>query len=150
MEQQPSQESVAAAATEQKPDDAQKKENTISNLPLLFANGYPTSLEKITEAQLNKFIPFMVQCSLGNVQPSTPPPTTDPESVAAEGEADTPVQSTTPPWWPEDIPFTLPLVQPETIAQVRYKRCRADLRFEVILINFLIFFLSCRPIGYAN
>lgn len=98
-------------AGEAKPEDAQKKENTISNLPLLFANGYPTSLEKITEAQLNKFIPFMVQCSLGNVQ--TPHP--DPNTAAAEQEP--PVQ-VTPPWWPEDIPYSIPLVQPEAMATV--------------------------------
>lgn len=103
---------MEATATEQKqqPEDGQKKENTTSNLPLLFANGYPTSLEKITEAQLAKFIPFMVQCSLGNVQQNQGIPS------AEDNEAD--ASQTTPTWWPEDIPFVLPLVQPATIKQV--------------------------------
>lgn len=106
---------AAAPAEPSKPEDVQKRENTISNLPLLFANGYPTSLEKITEAQLLKFIPFMVQCSLGNVQPTEP-------NAGEEGEASTsatpPPSQTTPPWWPEDIPFSLPLVQPDSINTV--------------------------------
>lgn len=107
---------MEATATEQKqqqqqqPEDGQKKENTTSNLPLLFANGYPTSLEKITEAQLAKFIPFMVQCSLGNVQQNQGIPS------AEDNEAN--ASQTTPTWWPEDIPFVLPLVQPATIKQV--------------------------------
>lgn len=37
---------------------------TISYLPILFANGYPTSLEKMTAEQLELFIPFLVKCSL--------------------------------------------------------------------------------------
>lgn len=113
--------SAAAAETpgESKPEDAQKKENTISNLPLLFANGYPTSLEKITETQLGKFIPFMVQCSLGNVQPTTPLPDHS-TAIAGEGGVTTPTPAQTiPPWWPDDIPYALPLVQPTTIAKVR-------------------------------
>lgn len=71
-----------------------ENENMVSNLPLLFAGGYPTSLDKITESQLEKFIPFMVQCSLGDIQ--------------------TPVldSSCEPEWWPEDVPFTIPLRKP--------------------------------------
>lgn len=71
-----------------------ENENMVSNLPLLFAGGYPTSLDKITESQLEKFIPFMVQCSLGDIQA----PVLD--------------SSSEPEWWPEDVPFTIPLRRP--------------------------------------
>lgn len=71
--------------------------NMVSNLPLLFAGGYPTSLERITETQLEKFIPFLVQCSLGciQIQPNT--------------------EYTEPEWWPEDVPFAIPLRRPASI-----------------------------------
>ncbi|KAG4072795.1 hypothetical protein HA402_009618 [Bradysia odoriphaga] len=68
--------------------------NMVSNLPLLFAGGYPTSLEKITESQLEKFIPFMVQCSLGNIQIHNNTEYSEPE------------------WWPETVPFSIPLQRP--------------------------------------
>lgn len=71
-----------------------ENENMVSNLPLLFAGGYPTSLDKITESQLEKFIPFMVQCSLGDIQS----PVLD--------------SSCEPEWWPEDVSFTIPLRKP--------------------------------------
>lgn len=103
---------TAAAGKTEEP-----QKNTISNLPLLFANGYPTSLEKITEAQLLKFIPFMVQCSLGNVHNPPVPEVTS----TVNGETEVIVQ-TTPPWWPEDIPFVLPLVQPQAIPQADWVR----------------------------
>lgn len=67
-----------------------------SNLPLLFAGGYPTSLDKITESQLEKFIPFMVQCSLGYTQ-------MNPRFECAE-----------PEWWPEDVEFLSPFRKPST------------------------------------
>ncbi|XP_055386555.1 putative uncharacterized protein DDB_G0282133 isoform X2 [Condylostylus longicornis] len=69
--------------------------NMVSNLPLLFANGYPTSLEKITETQIQKFIPFMVQCSLGNI------------NVPGKEEYNE------PEWWPEDIEFSIPITRPK-------------------------------------
>ncbi|KAM7351790.1 ovaries absent [Cochliomyia hominivorax] len=69
--------------------------NMISNLPLLFANGYPTSLDKITESQLEKFIPFMVQCSLGHIN--------------LQGQLD----CSEPEWWPEDLPFNIPFSKPK-------------------------------------
>lgn len=109
---------ASAADAEAKPEDAQKKENTISNLPLLFANGYPTSLEKITEQQLNKFIPFMVQCSLGNVQPSTP---VEPTGTAPPPENE-PAAPVTPPWWPDDLPYALSPVRPESVAPSEWIR----------------------------
>lgn len=72
--------------------------NMVSNLPLLFAGGYPTSLEKITEAQLEKFIPFMVQCSLGYIQIPTLEEYSEPE------------------WWPGDLEFMIPFSRPKTFS----------------------------------
>ncbi|XP_065357814.1 uncharacterized protein ova [Calliphora vicina] len=69
--------------------------NMISNLPLLFANGYPTSLDKISESQLERFIPFMVQCSLGHIN--------------LQGQVD----CSEPEWWPEDLPFNIPFNKPK-------------------------------------
>lgn len=78
-----------------------QQNNMISNLPLLFANGYPTSLEKITESQLETFIPFMVQCSLGHIN--------------LQGKID----CSEPEWWPEDLPFSIPLIKPKKFKGVR-------------------------------
>ncbi|XP_031617106.1 uncharacterized protein LOC116336985 isoform X2 [Contarinia nasturtii] len=72
-----------------------ENENMVSNLPLLFAGGYPTSLDKISESQLEKFIPFMVQCSLGEIQSPMLDSNSEPE------------------WWPEDVRFTIPLKRPD-------------------------------------
>lgn len=55
-----------------------------SNLPLLFVNGFPSSLSKMTVCELERFIPFMVQCSLGN------------EDIK---------ECAMPKWWPKDIPY---------------------------------------------
>uniref|UniRef100_A0A182MRW3 Nuclear respiratory factor 1 NLS/DNA-binding dimerisation domain-containing protein n=1 Tax=Anopheles culicifacies TaxID=139723 RepID=A0A182MRW3_9DIPT len=76
-------------------DDGSK--NMVSNLPLIFADGYPTSLDKITETQLEKFIPFMVQCSLGN--------------ISLEQMTDLP---SIPAWWPKDLEFTKPFKRPKS------------------------------------
>ncbi|XP_062121198.1 uncharacterized protein LOC133835246 isoform X1 [Drosophila sulfurigaster albostrigata] len=77
-------------------DDTDKsQQNMISNLPLLFANGYPTSLDKITESQLENFIPFMVQCSLGHINLPKKIDCSEPE------------------WWPENAPFGIPLKKPK-------------------------------------
>ncbi|CAG5103547.1 Similar to DNA-binding protein P3A2 (Strongylocentrotus purpuratus) [Cotesia congregata] len=64
----------------------------VYNLPLLFANGYPTSLEKITLPQLEKFITFMTRCSLGN---------------------NTTQVLNKPAWWPTEVEFSIPLVRPK-------------------------------------
>ncbi|XP_063701102.1 uncharacterized protein LOC134831323 [Culicoides brevitarsis] len=69
-----------------------------SNLPLLFAGGYPTSLDRISESQLEKFIPFMVQCSLGYTQ-------MNPKFECAE-----------PEWWPEDVEFLTPFRKPDSFS----------------------------------
>uniref|UniRef100_A0A182XWG4 Uncharacterized protein n=1 Tax=Anopheles stephensi TaxID=30069 RepID=A0A182XWG4_ANOST len=80
--------------TEELEDDGSK--NMVSNLPLLFADGYPTSLDKITATQLERFIPFMVQCSLGNV------------TIHSMTEFNR------PPWWPKDLEFTKPFKRPKS------------------------------------
>ena len=82
-------------------DESGTKETMISNLPLLFANGYPTSLEKITEKQLETFIPFMVQCSYGKIN------TGNQELVE-------------PNWWPEDINFEKPFGKPRHFKGVSF------------------------------
>lgn len=69
--------------------------NMVSNLPLLFAGGYPTSLDRITETQLEKFIPFMVQCSLGYIHIPTLEEYSEPE------------------WWPGDLEFIIPFCRPK-------------------------------------
>lgn len=76
-------------------DEHNDKQNILSNLPLLFAAGYPTSLEKITEKQLERFIPFMVQCSLGYLQLNPLNDFTEPE------------------WWPKDIKILKPFRRPD-------------------------------------
>lgn len=76
-------------------DNEGVQQNMISNLPLLFANGYPTSLEKITEAQLEGFIPFMVKCSLGHINLQDKTEYSEPE------------------WWPEDVVFSVPFTKPK-------------------------------------
>lgn len=68
----------------------------IANLPLLFANGNPTALSKITAGELEKFITFMVTCSWGH---------------------DTAKDIIQPPWWPEDVAFTHPFKKPQDISK---------------------------------
>ncbi|XP_046623186.1 uncharacterized protein LOC124306471 [Neodiprion virginianus] len=89
-------ESMMAATECKEPTDAGCIEDgsMISNLPLLFADGYPTSLEKITLPQLERFITFMVQCSFGH------------DTAKVIGE---------PQWWPKEIKFTNPFVRPRKI-----------------------------------
>ncbi|KAK0175854.1 hypothetical protein PV328_000053 [Microctonus aethiopoides] len=66
----------------------------IYNLPLLFANGYPTSLETISLPQLEKFITFMVQCSVNHDR----------------------VQLISKPlWWPKEVEFSIPFVRPKIL-----------------------------------
>lgn len=78
-------------------DELMAGNNMVANLPLLFAAGYPTTLAKITESQLEKFIPFMVQCSLGCIQINSDLEYSEPE------------------WWPECVPFVIPLRRPANI-----------------------------------
>lgn len=89
-------ESMMAATGDMDPDGGgpPEKGSMTSNLPLLFANGYPTSLEKITLLELERFITFMVQCSLGH----------DTAEVIRQ-----------PQWWPKEVKFSNPFVRPKTI-----------------------------------
>lgn len=66
----------------------------IANLPLLFANGNPTALSKISADELEKFITFMVTCSWGH---------------------DTAKDIRQPPWWPNDVRFSHPFVRPDAV-----------------------------------
>lgn len=91
-------------ATQQPVDEMLSGNNMVANLPLLFAAGYPTTLAKITETQLEQFIPFMVQCSLGCIQ------------IMHEFEY------SEPEWWPENVPFVIPLRRPGGIAPVDWHK----------------------------
>lgn len=71
-----------------------EEKSVVSNLPLLFANGHPTSLEKITLEQLEHFVTFMVKCSLGY----------DTNKVISE-----------PRWWPKEVKFSNPLTRPKRV-----------------------------------
>ncbi|XP_035780234.1 uncharacterized protein LOC118460220 [Anopheles albimanus] len=83
------------SANEEPEEDGNR--NMVSNMPLLFADGYPTSLDRISEAQLEKFIPFMVQCSLGHIEINS-----------------TPTEYQQPPWWPKEVEFTRPFKRPKS------------------------------------
>lgn len=67
--------------------------STISYLPILFANGYPTSLEKMTQEQLELFIPFLIKCSL-NLKSDEEP-------------------KTAPKWWPTRLEYCVPFEKPK-------------------------------------
>lgn len=115
--------SMMAATGEVEPvgESAADDCSMVYNLPLLFANGYPTSLEKITlvncqhiwlyfeffsnlilllillQPQLEKFITFMTQCSFGN----------NPTQVINK-----------PAWWPVEVEFSIPLKRPKKSGDV--------------------------------
>lgn len=74
---------------------------TDSNLPILFANGYPTSLESMKIESLELFLPFLVECSKEN----------------QDITSDQPIQA--PSWWPKkELPFTVPLERPRRLKNV--------------------------------
>ncbi|XP_015593090.1 uncharacterized protein LOC107266772 [Cephus cinctus] len=75
-------------------DNLSEEGSMISNLPLLFADGYPTSLEEITLPQLERFITFMVQCSFGH------------DTAKVVGQ---------PQWWPKEVAFSNPFIRPKKI-----------------------------------
>uniref|UniRef100_A0A1A9W357 Nuclear respiratory factor 1 NLS/DNA-binding dimerisation domain-containing protein n=1 Tax=Glossina brevipalpis TaxID=37001 RepID=A0A1A9W357_9MUSC len=72
------------------------QQKIILNLPLLFVGVYPTYLEKITESQLETFIPLMVQSSLNKF--NLPVDMKD---------------CIKPEWWPDDLSFSFPLIKPK-------------------------------------
>lgn len=71
-----------------------KLQTMSSNLPLLFANSRPTTLDRMTEAQLEKFVSFMTQCSF--IQ----------KDSAWRKDV---IMASKPKWWPHQIPFKIPL-----------------------------------------
>jgi hypothetical protein len=73
--------------------------STISYLPILFSNGYPTSLERMTVEQLELFIPFLVKCSL---------------NLKNDEEL-----KTLPKWWPPNLKFCVPFDKPKDFKKVR-------------------------------
>ncbi|KOC59346.1 DNA-binding protein Ewg [Habropoda laboriosa] len=83
-----------ADTMESKNNNPIEEGSVVSNLPLLFANGHPTSLETITVTQLERFVTFMVQCSLDH---------------------DTTEVMTEPRWWPKEVKFSNPLIRPKRI-----------------------------------
>lgn len=121
--------SMMAATGEVEPvgENVVDESSMIYNLPLLFANGYPTSLDNISlvntsinlklsitketnkrtevikilivcsQPQLERFITFMVQCSLGH----------DTAQVVSK-----------PPWWPKEVQFSAPFVRPANVDSV--------------------------------
>ncbi|XP_044740016.1 DNA-binding protein Ewg-like [Chrysoperla carnea] len=56
-------------------------------LPPLIFDGFPTPVEKMTQAQLRAFIPLMVKYSTGRGKPGWG------------------LESTRPPWWPKELPW---------------------------------------------
>lgn len=75
-------------------ENSHEESSMVSNLPLLFADGYPTSLEKMTLTQLESFVTFMIECSSGH----------DINEVINK-----------PAWWPEEIKFSNPLIRPKKL-----------------------------------
>ncbi|KAI4491289.1 hypothetical protein M0802_010222 [Mischocyttarus mexicanus] len=75
-------------------ENSNEEKSLVSNLPLLFADGYPISLEKMTLTQLENFVTFMIECSSGN----------DINEVIDK-----------PTWWPEEIKFSNPLIRPKML-----------------------------------
>lgn len=60
---------------------------TLFELPPILIDGIPSSVEKLTQAQLRSFIPLMLKYSTGHNKPNW-------------GK-----ESSRPPWWPEKIPW---------------------------------------------
>jgi len=77
-------------------NNANCKKVMSSNLPLLFANGRPRSLETISQPELEEFVPFMILCSLGQ------------EVHLKPKEIN---KCPVPEWWPQGFPFKFPLVE---------------------------------------
>jgi hypothetical protein len=103
---------------------------TDSNLPILFANGYPTSLEKMSGDQLELFIPFLIKCSRDGTD---------------EDEA------TAPKWWPTGVEYKIPLEKPKNSKKVRAMRSCGDSWGEETLIvdekGSEIHFLCCEKVS---
>lgn len=64
----------------------EKKEVMQSNLPLLFANGSPISLESMNLSELQRFLLFLLKCECGR-------------TINSLSDLDP------PPWWPSEVAF---------------------------------------------
>lgn len=93
--------------------------STVSNLPVLFANGYPTSLEKMSRSQLELFIPFLLKCSL-NLRYID-------EKHAA------------PKWWPTNLEYKIPFGKPKNLKKVSF-----SFKLIIGLGNIFIFIFQSR------
>ncbi len=78
----------------------EKKEVMQSNLPLLFSNGSPTSLESMNLGELQRFFHFLLKCECGR-------------AINALSDIDS------PSWWPNDIAFEDDLLQKTSKKGVR-------------------------------
>lgn len=72
--------------------NGEKKDIMQSNLPLLFANGSPASLESMNLMELQYFLLFLLKCDCGR-------------DVTALSDVDCPA------WWPSEVPFDDDLLQ---------------------------------------
>jgi hypothetical protein len=79
-------------------NEGEQQRRTDSNLPILFANGYPTSLQKMSCEQLERFIPFLLKCA---------------RDGSDEDEA------TAPPWWPTNFEYKMPFERPKNFKKVK-------------------------------
>lgn len=130
-------ESMMAATGDIEPGggSATEEGSMISNLPLLFANGYPTSLEKITLVCARLFKKKM--CLIWLQKPSNATSkkkekvswkcwfASQPElerfvtfMVQCSLGHDTAEVISEPQWWPKEIKFSIPIVRPKKINEV--------------------------------
>lgn len=73
---------------------------TICDLPLLFVNGFPSSLEKLTLDQVETFVPYMIECCVGPCE-----------------------FGTTPKWWPSDLQFCSRPQRPSGMQKSDWFKC---------------------------
>lgn len=94
--------------------DGEINRKTDSNLPILFANGYPTSLDKMTCEQLERFIPFLVKCSQNGK-----------------------VEEIKPNWWPNvEVDYKVPFEKPKNFRKVRKIEKKEKKKHNFIIVFF--------------
>lgn len=76
---------------------------TVCYLPIMFAGGKPTSLEKILEEELEVFVPFMILCSFNH------PLNSDGLTLTVNRSVEHIFSGPKPPWWLEHLPFRYPV-----------------------------------------
>jgi len=90
-----SKEASAQAMASNNNNGKEKKEVMQSNLPLLFANGSPISLESLNLSELQRFLLFLLKCECGR-------------TINSLSELDP------PGWWPSEIAFEDDLLEKST------------------------------------